>query len=654
MMNVLPCFVELGRPLDVLPAGQGRASTRFPRAQQAQQAQQAQRAHTQSTSTGIAGAVLGGLAIRSFGNRRPLRSLPKLTARVSILDIPDIPTEVDGDSCTPPWKSTGAAEIADEVLEGAGGADYVMNLEGKKVRGCLKGAKQVATLGPASASDEMLERLFLSGVDTFRLNFSHGDHEEKTDLIKRIRRVETKYRHPIGILADMQGPKQRCGKFADPNGVELLKGQMFRFDMLPDLGDVNRVQLPHPEILEALKPGKQLLLDDGNIRMEIVGCGRLLDGKEVPVEEAKESKEATPFVDCKVTVAGRLKANKGVNTPDVILAMSPITEKDKKDIEFACRAGVDWIAMSFVQTSDDMKELRQRVLNLGFREIKLLAKIEKPSAVEDIEGILEASDGVMVARGDLGVEMLPEEVPFVQKQIIRAANEHGKPVIVATQMLESMIKNPTPTRAECSDIANAILDGCDAVMLSGESAVGEYPAQAVTMQRRVIERTQANGAVVEKHVDTDTEDDTQNILATAAALAKGKKVAAIVVFTATGKTAQLLANQRPRVPILAICKCLEVARRISLLRGVYGTSDADSQQLVARVERETNSVRFSEAVEVACSLAREKGFVDSLEQDVVVVSRLPLFSQGRLNTIRIVKAEGLQRDGYDSFDPEYD
>ena len=203
-MNVLPCFVELGRPLDVLPAGQGRASTRFPRAQQAQQAQ---RAHTQSTSTGIAGAVLGGLAIRSFGNRRPLRSLPKLTARVSILDIPDIPTEVDGDSCTPPWKSTGAAEIADEVLEGAGGADYVMNLEGKKVRGCLKGAKQVATLGPASASDEMLERLFLSGVDTFRLNFSHGDHEEKTDLIKRIRRVETKYRHPIGILADMQGPK---------------------------------------------------------------------------------------------------------------------------------------------------------------------------------------------------------------------------------------------------------------------------------------------------------------------------------------------------------------------------------------------------------------------------------------------------------------
>ena len=201
MMNVLPCFVELGRPLDVLPAGQGRASTRFPRAQQAQ------RAHTQSTSTGIAGAVLGGLAIRSFGNRRPLRSLPKLTARVSILDIPDIPTEVDGDSCTPPWKSTGAAEIADEVLEGAGGADYVMNLEGKKVRGCLKGAKQVATLGPASASDEMLERLFLSGVDTFRLNFSHGDHEEKTDLIKRIRRVETKYRHPIGILADMQGPK---------------------------------------------------------------------------------------------------------------------------------------------------------------------------------------------------------------------------------------------------------------------------------------------------------------------------------------------------------------------------------------------------------------------------------------------------------------
>ena len=654
-LRISPCFVELPVPANVLSAVHGgpmRASARFPKHRS--------REATASATWTATGAVLAGLAVRCT-HGRSTRSIRTLHATgITALDVAteSIPTEVDGDSCTPPWKGDGAFEIPEEVLENTGGLDYVVNFESKKVRGCLKGAKQVATLGPASASDEMLERLFLCGVDTFRLNFSHGDHSEKTELIARIRRLEAKYRHPIGILADMQGPKQRCGKFEDENGVELLKGQMFRFDMLEKKGDVTRVQLPHPEILEALTPGKQLLLDDGNIRMEIVARGRLAGEEELPdSDEAKQRKDCTPFVDCKVTVAGRLKANKGVNTPDVILPMSPITDKDKKDIEFACRAGVDWIAMSFVQTKDDMKELRERVQNHGFDEIKLLAKIEKPSAVDDIEGILGECDGVMVARGDLGVEMPPEEVPWVQKQIIRAANDQGKPVIVATQMLESMIKNPTPTRAECSDIANAILDGCDAVMLSGESAVGEYPTQAVAMQRRVIERTQANAVTDQKIMVTDTDDDTQNILATAAALAKGKKVAAIVVFTATGRSAQLLATQRPRVPILAICKCLEVARRVSFIRGVYGTSDKDSQEMVTKVAREPTSVRFSEAVDIACRIAREKGLAlakssNSDTQDVVVVSRLPLFSQGRLNTIRIVKAEGLQSDGYQTFPPD--
>eukprot|EP00913_Durusdinium_trenchii_P003784 g3505.t1 len=525
--------------------------------------------------------------------------------------------KVDGDSCSPPWKNDVIDGISEEVLEGleaqGGLADAVINMGQRKVRGCSKGAKQVATLGPASCEEEMLERLFLCGVDTFRLNFSHGDHEEKTELIRKIRALEAKYRHPIAILADMQGPKQRCGKFADPDGVELKKGQKFRFDLKPDLGDETRVQLPHPEILNALKPQSKLLLDDGNIQMEILQQGYLEDGN--------------PFVDCKVTVAGRLKANKGVNTPDVILPMSPITEKDvwrvwggggslpcplclsedKEDIEFACKAQVDWIAMSFVQTADDMGELRRRVNGHGFNEIKLLAKIEKPSAVDDLENILEESDGVMVARGDLGVEMPAEEVPFVQKRIIRAANEQGKPVI------------------ECSDIANAILDGCDCVMLSGESAVGEYPTKAVTIQRRVIEATQETGMsggtksaanqvsmppVPEtlKLKDDGKDDGTDEVLKAAASLAKACKACTIVVFTATGRTAQLLAQKRPGMPILAVCKCLEVARRVSLLHGVYGTSDRGAQDLATRVEKEGSyKVRFSEAVDIACRLAREKG-----------------------------------------------
>ncbi|CAK9115836.1 unnamed protein product [Durusdinium trenchii] len=581
-----PCFFAGPPPHRALPSralapapGQSRAPSRAP-------------CHAPVVAASAAVAV----ATAGRGRRRGV------TRRVGMIVY--IPTEVDGDSCSPPWKNDVIDGISEEVLEGleaqGGLADAVINMGQRKVRGCSKGAKQVATLGPASCEEEMLERLFLCGVDTFRLNFSHGDHEEKTELIRKIRALEAKYRHPIAILADMQGPKQRCGKFADPDGVELKKGQKFRFDLKPDLGDETRVQLPHPEILNALKPQSKLLLDDGNIQMEILQQGYLEDGN--------------PFVDCKVTVAGRLKANKGVNTPDVILPMSPITEKDKEDIEFACKAQVDWIAMSFVQTADDMGELRRRVNGHGFNEIKLLAKIEKPSAVDDLENILEESDGVMVARGDLGVEMPAEEVPFVQKRIIRAANEQGKPVIVATQMLESMIKNPTPTRAECSDIANAILDGCDCVMLSGESAVGEYPTKAVTIQRRVIEATQANQVSMPpvpetlKLKDDGKDDGTDEVLKAAASLAKACKACTIVVFTATGRTAQLLAQKRPGMPILAVCKCLEVARRVSLLHGVYGTSDRGAQDLATRVEKEGSyKVRFSEAVDIACRLAREKG-----------------------------------------------
>ncbi|CAJ1328824.1 unnamed protein product [Effrenium voratum] len=562
--------------------------------------------------------------------------------------------EVDGDVCSLwPGAKSDTRTIPQELMEESVGLDNVMTLGGDFVRACRKGAKQVATIGPASSSDEKLEELFLCGVDTFRLNFSHGEHEEKADLITRLRALEAKYRHPIGILADMQGPKQRCGQFKE-GAIQLKLGQRFRFDMDPQLGDETRVTLPHPEILKALEPGKdqRLLLDDGKIRMKVVGRGYLLDGKEISEEEAQSSENATPFVDCEVTVPGKLGGRKGVNTPDVILPMSPITPKDREDIKFACRHGVDWIGMSFVQQSGDMEELREIVDKLGFREVKLLAKIEKPSAVTDLDNILKACDGVMVARGDLGVEMNPEEVPFVQKSIITQAHALGKPVIVATQMLESMISNPMPTRAECSDVANAILDGCDAVMLSGESAVGQYPCEAVTMQRRVIEQAQAQQSAQKLEVESD--DATEAVLQSAAQLAKELGACGIVVFTATGRTAQLLSQRRPGVPIVAICKCLEVARHCSLMHGVYGTSDPEAQQLAALAEEEGSfhKVRFNVGVEIACRLIRDKGIARTADDWVVVVSRLPLFQQGKLNTIRLVPAKGPK--AADGYGPEQD
>ncbi|CAE8647933.1 unnamed protein product, partial [Polarella glacialis] len=259
-----------------------------------------------------------------------------------------------------------------------------------------------------------IERLFLCGVDMFRLNFSHGEHSEKTELIEKIRRIEARYMHPIGILADMQGPKQRCGKFEDPEGVELVAGQTFRFDLDAALGDTRRVQLPHPEILLALEPGRSLLLDDGKLRMRVLEAGCTLEGKDLVLKSqndrpSNDVESCPPFVVCRVEVGGRLGAKKGVNTPDVLLAMSPITPKDRVDIKFACQSDVDWIAMSFVQRHEDMLELRKLVKEEGGSSIKLLAKIEKPAAVKDLVNILEACDGVMVARGDLGVEMNPEQ-----------------------------------------------------------------------------------------------------------------------------------------------------------------------------------------------------------------------------------------------------
>jgi pyruvate kinase len=575
--------------------------------------------------------------------------------------------EDSGASCSV-WlmqsKANRRPHIPEDLLSApwAGLMDKVQTMDGGQItRACRKGAKQVATLGPASGSEEMIERLFLCGVDVFRLNFSHGSHEEKVELIGRIRSVEERYQHPIGILADLQGPKQRCGRFADEDGIVLRAGQQFRFDLDDAPGDDNRVQLPHPEILLALREGKTLLLDDGKLRMRVIRQGYIWEGKDVVVEGGAERPSSSitdcpPFIECEVEVGGKLSSKKGVNTPDVVLPISPITEKDRKDIEFICGQDIDWVGLSFVQRHEDMAELRELIKCCEGNSPKILAKIEKPSALEDLDMILQESDGAMVARGDLGVETPPEEVPFHQKDMIMKARRLGKPVIVATQMLESMISCPTPTRAECSDVANAIIDGCDAVMLSGEAAVGKYPAECVEMQRRVIAKSECFHDLWGRAVSPNkgfTEDHLHNeqnlaILASAAELAKGTKAKAIICFTNTGQSVQQLVQLRPGVPILAVCNCLETARWLTLLHGVYTTSDVHAKELAARVEAEgPYAVRFAEAMEVACDIARMLGLALRKEDKLVLVGRLPLFKPGPLNSLRLTTAMGpLATDGY--------
>lgn len=625
------------------------------------------------SSAAAAAVCAAGVAAQGRSARRRARQSRGKTvvfnsqaaaAQTKIDDDSDDEDDIDGPMCSI-WLDDGNSVVSAELLATPWSKliDKVTTMSGGIVRRCTKGAKQVATLGPKSSSQENIERLFLCGVDVFRLNFSHGSPEEKTALVERIRNVESKYMHPICILADMQGPKQRCGKFETDEGVTLQTGQTFRFDLDTTLGNTERVQLPHPEILLALRPGKTLLLDDGKLKMRVKRCGCVWEGKELILEDSDsrpspDVEKCPPFIECTVEVGGALSANKGVNTPDVILPISPITPKDKKDILFACKSDVDWIALSFVQKHQDMMELRELIAGAGGQKPKILAKVEKPSAVQDLDMILEVSDGVMVARGDLGVEMNPEEVPFVQKDMIAKAHMYGKPVIVATQMLESMISCPTPTRAECSDVANAILDGCDAVMLSGETAVGKYSAECVEMQRRVIEASEMprkpwrEDKIMfrsDEHrrvkLPTAIPEQSDSLVAAAAHLADDVRAKAIVCFTVTGATVQRLCQLRPHVPIIAACPCLETARWLSMLRGVYATSDPETQELAGRVNTEgPYAVKFVEGVEVACRLARQKGLTTKDDDKVVVLGRLPLFTEGALNVIHVADALGPQMD----------
>ena len=425
----------------------------------------------------------------------------------------------------------------------------------------------LATLGPASRSPEMIERLFRAGADAFRVNMSHGAQDDHARTIANIRALEKTLGRPTTILVDLQGPKLRVGRFAD--GMAMLKtGQSFVLDRDETPGDASRVCLPHREIFMALENGSRLLLDDGKLVLRVTDAGH--DRIETMVE-----------------VGGALSNNKGLNVPDVVVPLAALTEKDRSDLAFALDQDIDWVALSFVQRPEDVAEARRLIQGRA----ALLAKIEKPAALERLEGILELADAVMVARGDLGVELPPQDVPPMQKRIVETARRMGKPVVVATQMLESMIKSPSPTRAEVSDVATAIYDGADAVMLSAESAAGDWPEESVAMMNAIANAVERDPGYAARVHFTETRPDptTADALSEAAGtIARTVSAAAIICFTTSGSTARRVARERPAVPLLVLTPKLETARRLGLLWGAHAvrTKDVASfEEMIAKSKR---------------------------------------------------------------------
>jgi pyruvate kinase len=467
----------------------------------------------------------------------------------------------------------------------------------------------IATLGPASNSAKIIEALFNAGADTFRLNMSHGDHAGKAALVKAIRRVEKRVGRPIGIIADLQGPKIRIGKFKGGKAT-LRAGAVFRLDMVKKQGDAKRVTLPHPEVFEILKPGHQVLLDDGKVRLEVL-------------EKSKNT------VDCKVLVGGRLSDRKGVNIPDAVLPLAALTEKDRVDLDFALQQKVDWVALSFVQRPDDVAEVRKIVRNRA----GVLAKIEKPAALTRLAEIIEISDAVMVARGDLGVEAPLEEVPTLQRRIIAAAREAGKPVVVATQMLESMITAPMPTRAEVSDVATAVYDGADAIMLSAETAAGKFPIEAVAMMDRVARKVGSDpnfriSPIDERAGPTATTADA--ISAGARQVAATLKAGAIVTFTTSGATAIRASRERPVPPILVLTPSTRTARRLALVWGLHTVKTKDV-------------TGFEEMIGKSRRMALRHGLAGAGER-IVVTAGVPFGTPGATNVLHITWVTGDELD----------
>jgi pyruvate kinase len=460
--------------------------------------------------------------------------------------------------------------------------------------------KIVATLGPASSSPEMIERLFEAGVDVFRINMSHSSFDVVKKLHAAVRSAEAKFGRPIGILADLQGPKFRVGEIGGGSAM-LNEGSTFAFDTTEQPGTADRVFLPHPQIFEAVEPGHTLLLDDGKVRMTVT---------------AKTAKR----VEASVVVGGVLASRKGISLPDTVLPIGPLTDKDRTDLDYALRLGVDWVALSFVQRGEDMRLARQ-IVGQG---ASLMAKIEKPAAITDLDAIVANSDGLMVARGDLGVEMPVERVPGLQKQIVSKARAAGKPVVVATQMLESMITSPVPTRAEVSDVATAVFDGADAIMLSAESAVGKYPIEAIRMMDRIAIEVQSDpnyNAIVHATRTPPQETSADAIAAAAHTVADTLKLAGIICYTATGSTALRVARERPNLPVIGLSPVVATGRKLALAWGVHCVLTGDPENQAAMVRK-------------ACRIAFEEGFAKSGE-GVLIIAGVPLGSPGTTNMVRI-------------------
>ncbi len=469
--------------------------------------------------------------------------------------------------------------------------------------------KILATLGPASGEEDMIQKLHEAGADLFRINMSHASHDLMRTLVTRIRAVEARCGRPIGILADLQGPKLRVGKFANTK-VDLKVGQTFTLDNNDAPGDDKRVYLPHPEILEAVKPGHRLLIDDGKLALRAEQC----DGKSIV---------------CTVVAGTKISDKKGVSLPDTLLPVGALTDKDRADLDAVLAVDdVDWVALSFIQRPEDLAEVRK----IARGRVGLMSKIEKPQAIERIEEIIELSDALMVARGDLGVEMPLESVPGLQKQLIRACRRAGKPVVVATQMLESMISAPVPTRAEVSDVATAVFEGADAVMLSAESASGEYPVEAVSTMASIastIERDPHYPGIIYAQRPQPEATGADAISLAARQIAETLKLSAIVTYTSSGTTGLRASRERPQVPILALSPIVQTARRLSVVWGLHCVVTQDATDLDDMVNR-------------ACRIVCGEGFGKPGDR-IIISAGVPLGTPGATNMLRIayIGSDGL-------------
>jgi pyruvate kinase len=463
-------------------------------------------------------------------------------------------------------------------------------------------AKIVATLGPASSSKEAILALFDAGVDVFRFNFSHGSHQDHQARCNIVREIERKVGRPIAIMADLQGPKLRIGTFA-VGKIVLAAGQEFTLDRDPMAGSQDRVCLPHPELFEVIAAGQSLLLDDGKVKLAVLAN----DGRSIRT---------------RVLNNGTLSDRKGVNVPDVVLPIPSLTEKDLRDLDFALEMGADWIALSFVQRPEDVLQARAIV---GTRAA-LMSKLEKPAAMDTLDAIVEVSDAVMVARGDLGVELPPEQVPGAQKRIVRACRQQGKPVVIATQMLESMITSPVPTRAEASDVASAIYDGADAVMLSAESASGAYPVEAVSIMSRIIvevEKDPLYRQIIDAQNQAPLPTSGDAICSALRDVSGIVGAVATVTYTSSGHTSLRAARERPMAPILSITPNLSTARRLAVVWGVHSTVSQD----VRNIDRMVSS---------ACQAALREGFGQPGDQ-IAITAGVPFGQPGSTNLLRIAQ-----------------